>query len=153
MCLEFQRCFGMDELDFLLLEELQKDAGRTRKQLARKLLVPLTTVHNRIAKLEKNGVVKGYAAAIDYKKAGFGVGALVDVSVKSGRRSAQEEIARRIAAIKGVEEAFIVTGATDIVAKAWVKDTDALNDLLLKEIGKIDGVDKTVTLVILKQVK
>ncbi len=46
---------GLDEKDGLILRELERDAGRTTKQLARKLGLPPTTVHNRVSRLEKLG--------------------------------------------------------------------------------------------------
>ncbi|MFH1750853.1 MAG: Lrp/AsnC family transcriptional regulator [Candidatus Micrarchaeota archaeon] len=144
----------LDEKDLCIIAELERDSGRTRWRLAKKLGLPLTTVHNRISKLEKMGVIRRYRAVIDKGKVGKSVGAIIDVSVNYLTPDfSQQEIARKIAALPEVDEVAIVTGGTDLIIKAHVSSTDELNEFLTKKLRAIKGIDKTNTAVILQEME
>ncbi|MFH0973927.1 MAG: Lrp/AsnC family transcriptional regulator [Candidatus Micrarchaeota archaeon] len=143
---------SLDEKDGRILGLLSEDASLTRKQIARKLGLPLTTVHNRIEKLKREGVIKRLKAEIDGKKIGRGLTALVNVSFNYVSRDfSQETAAKKMLAMPEVEEALIVAGETDVVLKIRVRDTDALNDFVIKKLRAFEGVDKTHTLVVMKE--
>jgi len=142
----------IDGKDLEILALLEADCSRTKKQIAKKLAVPLTTVHNRIAKLENSGVIAGYKARIDKRKLGFGVGAIVSITVNYITKDySQEQTASKIMQLDGVEFVAIVTGTTDLIAKVTARDTDGLNSFLTHQLRKIPGIDKTTTLVVLKE--
>ncbi|MFH0971984.1 MAG: Lrp/AsnC family transcriptional regulator [Candidatus Micrarchaeota archaeon] len=143
----------LDERDFEILTELEGDASKTRKQIAKKLQLPLTTVHNRIGKMEKSGVIRGYSAIVDKKKIGKGVGAFVDVTVNYiSPDFSQQDIARRIMGMPEVEEVAIVTGGKDLQIKVHVSSTDELNEFITRKLRSIKGIDKTSTSVILQEI-
>ena len=58
----------MDEKDKRILALLRKDAKQRVSQLAKKTGLPTTTVHNRIKRMEKGGIIRGYTVIPDYKK-------------------------------------------------------------------------------------
>jgi Lrp/AsnC family leucine-responsive transcriptional regulator len=60
----------MDEKDRLILQELKKNSNRSTQQLGKATKIPSTTIHNRIKKLEKIGIIKQYTIQIDNKKLG-----------------------------------------------------------------------------------
>jgi DNA-binding Lrp family transcriptional regulator len=143
----------LDLTDFRILTELEENSGRTKKQLAKLLSLPLTTIHNRIAKMEAMGVIRGYRAIIDKKKTGKGIGAFIDVTVNYPTPDfSQQEIAKRIASLPEVADVTIVTGGTDLKIKAYVGSTEELNEFLTKKLRAIKGVDKTNTAVILQEI-
>lgn len=144
--------FTLDEKDILILDILRNDASKTKKQIAKKLNLPLTTVHNRISKLEKEGVISGYRAIVDSKKLGLDVSAFINISVSYGSWDySQTETAKKIRSLEGVESVAIVAGGTDMVAKVRKKNTDALNDFVVNHLRKIPGIDKTTTMIILSE--
>jgi Lrp/AsnC family transcriptional regulator, leucine-responsive regulatory protein len=143
--------YELDEIDFEIMDELKADAAKTRKQLAKKLGLPLTTVHNRIEKMEKNGVIKGYTAIIDRKKTGRGIGAYIDATVNYiSPDFSQQDIARKILLMSEVDEVSIVTGEKDLLIKVHVASTDDLNEFITKKLRSIKGIDKTSTSAILQ---
>lgn len=144
--------FKLDDKDSAILELLQKDSSKTKKQLARRLGLPLTTVHNRIARLQAQGVIIGYRARVDQKKLGYDVSAFIHITVdyKTPNYS-QEQTARRIRLLPGVESVAIVAGASDIIAKVRCRATADLNDFLLHHLRKMPGIDKTTTIVVLQE--
>ena len=58
----------IDDKDQKIIEILQEHGEYTTRKIAKKTLLPITTVHNRIKKLKKEGVIKKFTVELDYKK-------------------------------------------------------------------------------------
>lgn len=145
----------VDQKDREIITELIANSRQTVGQLAKKIGMPPTTIHNRIKKLEAEGIIRNYTADIDYKKLGRPVMAFIGITVNynvEGRKIKQPEIARQIKALEGVREVTILTGGLDIIMKVMAKDIDDLNELVTEKLRDIDGVDKTQTMIVLTQV-
>lgn len=144
----------LDKKDFVVLEVLKRNSKLRIGKISKLTLIPITTVHNRIKKLEKLGVIKGYSVVLDFEKLEKPVLAFVLVTVTyllpSGKKINQEAVQKEIKKLPDVENACIVTGATDIVIKVRARDFHELNDFVINKLRSIDGVDKTQTLVVLK---
>ncbi len=144
----------LDEKDGKLLEILVRDCKMSTFEISGKTGMPVTTVHNRIKRLEAAGVITGYAARIDRKKLGKNVVAYIMVTVSyhpsPGKTISQVELAKRLNSLEEVEEASIVTGETDIVLKIRVDDIDALNNFIIDRLRKIEGIRRTRTLIALQ---
>jgi len=151
----YSRIMDLDEKDLQVLEELKENAKRTTSQISKRVNLPITTVHNRIKKLEKLGIIKRYTVELDYKKLEKPVAAYVMVQViymlPSGIKVMQEDVAKHIKTLPGVELVELLTGGTDILVKVRVKDVDELNDFIIRKLRKIEGVDKTQTMVVLSK--
>ena len=63
----------------------------------------------------------------------------------------QAEIAKRLKNIEGVYETYIMTGGSDILIKVLAKDIPDLNNIVTERIRAVEGVDKTQTAIILKE--
>jgi len=152
----FSISMELDEKDMKILDILKSNAKLTTHKISKKLAIPITTVHNRIKKLEKLGIIKKYTVELDYKKLDMGLLAYITVTVTytapSGKRLHQEDIAKHIKKLRGVEEVDIVAGITDILVKVRLKDIDELNDFVIRKLREIEGVDKTQTLVVMSSV-
>jgi DNA-binding Lrp family transcriptional regulator len=91
---------SLDNLDRQILHLLQVDArGASDTDIAEETDVTGTTVHNRIEKLEAEGIVVGYNPEINYERAGYPMRVLFICSVELSRRS---EFAERALDVRGV---------------------------------------------------
>jgi len=70
----------LDDLDFTILAELEKDARIPVSELARKLDSPNSTIRDRIRALEEDGVILRYTTVIDPEKLGLGIKAIIQAS-------------------------------------------------------------------------
>jgi len=142
----------LDKKDLKIIEILKQNSKQTTSQISKRFNIPITTIHNRIKKLERLGIIKNYTVVLDYKKLDKGILSYVLVSVMytlpNGKKVSQEEVAREIKKI-GAEEVDIVTGGTDLIVKVRVKDVEELNEFVINQLRNIDGVDKTQTLIVL----
>ncbi|MBN2331451.1 MAG: Lrp/AsnC family transcriptional regulator [Candidatus Aenigmarchaeota archaeon] len=139
----------LDKKDLEILEVVKNHAKWTTHHISKKTLIPVTTVHNRIKKMEKLGIIKGYTAILDYKKLGKAIPAFVIVDVAAGNQAKRaEEILKAVERFSEVHEAYCVTGEHDLIMRVSVEDTEKLNDFLVKVDG-IRGVGKAETFIIL----
>jgi Lrp/AsnC family transcriptional regulator for asnA, asnC and gidA len=141
-----------DQKDKKILQILKESSNLTTSRIAKKTSIPVTTVHNRIRKLSKEGVIKNYTVNIDYEKIGKPLKAFVLVTVNQSKIS-QSKIGQEIKSIEGVESADIVTGPFDMIVEIRAKDMHILNDLITNKIRKIEGIDKTQTLMVLEEIE
>lgn len=135
----------LDDLDRRLIALLQSNARQSTADLARDLGVARTTVVARLSRLEQQGVVIGYTVRLGRDEAGRGVEVYVGITTepKSARL-----VTQRLAALPELRQLCSVSGEFDYLALLHA-DTPARLDLLLDEIGAIDGVVKTTTSVVL----
>ena len=143
----------IDDKDFKILELLKSNAKLTTKQISKKTLLPITTVHNRIKKLENLGVIKNYSVVIDHKKIGKTISAYVLMNINyvylKEKKITQHQLAQQLSSHPFVDKISMVTGETDMILKVIVNDVSQLDDFVTKYLRNIDGVQRTKTMLIL----
>ncbi len=142
----------MDKLDEELLQ--LTDTGIIRySELSRKVNIPLSTVHIRMKKLEKQKVIMHYKGDIDWKKAGLPLTAFIlidiDVSLLQSLKKTQDKMLKELLSLQYVKEGYVITGEADLFIKVLAKDSAHLKDILLNHIDKVQGVVRTKTIVVL----
>lgn len=72
--------FNLDDVDWLILQELQEDARLSYSELGRRVSLSAPAVQERIRKLQESGVIKGYHVSIDLEKIGLPIKALIQMT-------------------------------------------------------------------------
>ncbi len=145
----FGKIFHMlSKKDEKILELLRKNAKLSSKHISEQTGIPITTVHNRVKKLEKSGIIKGYRAIVDSRKTGRSIHAFVQVELNYKHDASAM---KRIAAMPEVEEWYLVTGVTDAILRVSASDVEELNDFLVHRLKNVKGVEKTLTSLVLKE--
>lgn len=107
----------LDDVDKGVIYALQKDArGATTIEIGEQLGVSASTVRNRIERLEKEGIITGYHAMIDYEKAGFPLHVLLVCTADFADRNRLAKEALNIPGVVNVRE-FMV-GESNVRAEA-----------------------------------
>lgn len=145
----------MDKKDFAIIKLLKENSKLSTKEISKRTKIPMTTIHNRIKKLEEEGIIKGYSCVLDYKKIGRGLAAYILITVDYRLLKAlsltQHELAKKLKQNENVEEVAMITGSNDIIIKVRVPNIDVLDSFVTKELRNIEGVEKTETMVILNE--
>lgn len=145
----------MDEKDTQLLQLLVEDSSLSTRELAKRTRIPITTVHNRVKKLQQEGYIKRYTVDVDHKRLGkpFGVLILVNCDYAQLREAGKDQhsLAKHIKELEAVEQVDIVTGGIDMVVRIRVHDVEEYDRFLLKEFQRIPGVDRTQSLVVIRE--
>lgn len=139
----------LDDLDRRLLQQLNRDARQSFRDLARELEVSTSTVSNRVKRLEERGVVTGYIPVVDQRSVGFDLPVVVGLRISKGKLL---EVQRKIAKDPRVYGVYDVTGDWDSIVMARFQSTEELNDFI-KAVLSMAYVERTYTQVVLNTVK
>jgi DNA-binding Lrp family transcriptional regulator len=139
----------MDDIDTKILEQLNENARKSYREIARKLDVSLTTVANRIKKMEGDHIIERYIPLINQEKVGYDLTAVINVKISHGKLL---EIQQRISKDVHVSDVYDITGEWDSLIIAHFKDRRDLNSFI-KGVLSIDNVEKTNTQIVLNIVK
>jgi len=141
----------IDETDLSILRFLQNDCQMPLDNLAKKLGVPKSTLHYRIKRLERDGVIEGYYAKANPLKLGYDYVAIVLVRAKYGPHY-HERVGRKIAAVPGVWAVYYVLGEYDfIVLVRALNREDYMHKL--ERLSKMADIERTSTQIAAKILK
>lgn len=139
----------MDDIDRAMARLLRDNGRLSQEQLAREVHLSRPAVHERIRRLEEEGVIRGYKAVLDWSALGMSVVAFVWVRTGKGACS---EISQAMMQLQSptaiVEECHRVTGEWCMMLKTRAASPLALQDLL-DQIRNLSGVEATMTTVAL----
>lgn len=141
----------LDETDRRILDMLQTDARVSQADIARAVGMAPSAIHDRLRKLERNGLLAGKQLRIPPKAIGYNI--LAFVAVKATGHCLSDESTRVIAAHPAVQEMHLVAGEDCYMLKVRAKSTDALADFL-REIGPLPdvaGLKSTICLDTIKE--
>ncbi len=139
----------LDEIDKRIIRVLEKDARTSLRKISKRVDVSLGTVSNRVKKMEKNGVIKGYSVILNPEEIGWELNVVIGLRIQKGRLI---EIQEKIAKDSRVHGVYDVTGDFDSMVIARAKNRKDLDDLS-KNVLSIDGVERSVTHLVLNTVK
>lgn len=139
----------IDGTDKKILNLLNKDGRMSYRKISRELGISVGTVHNRVDKFMKSGIIKKFVPQIDHSKLGYKLTTVIGVRVKGGVLSNWEN---KTAYHKNVIGIYDVTGEFDAILIAKFKDTTEL-DAFVKELLRQGDVQRTYTQTVLNIVK
>ena len=140
-----------DDTDLQILELLQADARLANAEIARRLGMAASAIHERVKKLEARGLIQGYEARLD--PAPFGRKLLAFVFVRADELPGEATAGDRLAEIPEVLEVHHVAGEDCYLVKLRCADTDELARLLRQSFGAIPSVRSTRTTIVLGTLK
>ena len=137
----------LDEKDLRILEILKNHAEYSTRQISKKLLLPITTIHNRIQRLKKEKVIQKFTIEADYAKLERNfvsyVMISVDLQLLKQKKKTQYDITRELQSFAFVERVDIVAGGADLVAIVRVKNVEEFDAFLIGKLQLIEGIKKT----------
>jgi len=139
----------IDDIDKKIIKVLEDDARNSLRKISELVDVSLGTVSNRVKRMEKNGVIKGYSVILNPDNIGWELNVVIGLRIQKGRLI---EIQERIAKDSRVHGVYDVTGDFDSMVIARAKNRKDLDDLS-KNVLSIDGVERSITHLVLNTVK
>ena len=141
----------IDEIDLQILELLQDNSRISNAEVARCVGLTPPTALERIRKLEKKGIVKGFHAHLDADQLGCSMLAFVFLRTTESLDGLTTSSA--IAKLPEVQELHHVAGEDCYLAKVRVANPKALGRLLREKFGQIAEVISTRSTVVLETIK
>jgi len=136
---------GLDDTDRELIALLRDDARMPVATLAKRLKVARGTVQNRLARLERSGMIVGYTVRLKPEAQGHHIRALMTVAVEGNRA---DDVLRALRGDPAVVALHTTNGRWDIVAELRADDLEEF-DRVLGRIRLVDGIASTETSLLL----
>jgi Lrp/AsnC family transcriptional regulator, leucine-responsive regulatory protein len=131
---------ALDAKDISILALLQQNARMTVKEIAEKIHLSTTPVHERIKRLEASGVIKQYATLVDHTKVKKGLIAICYVSIKEHSKTAGTKFIKAINAMTEIIECYNISGEFDFMLKVVTEDMNAYHDFHVNKLSNIENM-------------
>jgi Lrp/AsnC family leucine-responsive transcriptional regulator len=135
----------VEEIDRKIVSLLARNGRMSFTELARQAGLSVSAVHQRVRRLEQDGVITGYAAIFNPEDLGLSLTAFV--SIKPFDASAPDDLPQRLEHLAAIEACHSVAGDENYILKVRVSSPAALEDLLSK-IRTLGGVSTRTTVVL-----
>ncbi|MGH3266186.1 MAG: Lrp/AsnC family transcriptional regulator [Trebonia sp.] len=135
----------MEEIDRRIVSLLSRNGRMSFTELARQVGLSVSAVHQRVRRLETEGVITGYVALCDPVVIGLPLTAFV--SIKPFDPSAPDDVPDRLKDLTAIEACYSVAGEENHILKVRVASPGALEDLL-QQIRTLGGCSTRTTVVL-----
>jgi Lrp/AsnC family transcriptional regulator, leucine-responsive regulatory protein len=141
----------IDDIDLRILDMLQRNGKLSQAKIAGAVGLTTPSVNERIKKMERHGMIKGFVALLDHEKMGFSLTAYVDVALEHPRF--EKSFVDDLEKLLGVQECHYLAGEYAYRLKVKAADTAGLADFLQKRLLTIKGVARARTQISLSSKK
>lgn len=140
---------NLDKLDLQIIQHMMENAEISYADLGKKLFVSCGTIHVRIKKLQKDGIVKGTKLNTNLKLLGYDVIAFIGIYLRES--SLYDSVAKELQKIKEIVRLNYTTGNYNMFAEVVCKDITELRNVLHEKLQRIKGIERTETLISLEE--
>jgi len=138
----------LDKLDKQILKNLLQDARKPYTEIAKELVVSPGTIHVRLKKMERLGLIRGTSLSVDYDKLGYSF--IAYVGIKLAKTSQALKAIEQLRKIPEVTVANLTTGKFSLFCKIRCMDTPHAKEVIYR-INDIEGVYQTETMISLEE--
>jgi Lrp/AsnC family leucine-responsive transcriptional regulator len=133
----------LDERDLEIVTALREDARATYADVASRVGLSASSVHERVRKLEAAGVITAYRAVVDPEAIGLYVTALIAVTPLDPQQP--DDLPERLADLPEVEDCLSVAGEANYILKVRTRSTNHLEELI-RRLREKAGVSTRTTI-------
>jgi len=130
----------LDDKDLAILRLLQQNARITVKEISDTIHLSTTPVHERIKRMEDNGVIKQYATLVDHAKVKKGLMVICYVSLKQHNKSSGLKFIKAIQEMHEVIECYNISGEFDFMLKVVAENMDAYYDFHVNKLSQVENM-------------
>ncbi len=143
----------LDKLDRKILKMLQEDGRIAMKDLAERVGLTVTPCIERVKRMERDQVIRGYYARVD--PAQLGAALLVFVEITLGNKSGNmfDQFRREVQKIPEVLECHLVSGDFDYLIKARIGEMADYRKLLGDILLQLPGAVQSKSYVVMEEIK
>ena len=142
-----------ESFDLILLDELQRDSKQSVKELAKKVNLSITPVHERIKKLEALNVIQNYVAVVNPDALGKTLVAYCQVKLIRHQETLFEEFEQYVRSLDEVQEAYYMAGPYDFLLKLILRDMKDYQNFVVHKISKLDIISNIQSAFTIQSIK
>lgn len=139
----------IDDTDRKILSFLTSNARMPFLEIARECGISGAAVHQRVHKMESNGVISGSRMTVKPSRLGLGICAFISLSLTEDNK--YQEVVKALKLIPEIVECHFVTGRAAILLKVYCYDNNHLMEILMNTIQRIPNVQSTDTMISLDE--
>ena len=139
----------IDKLDKKILSILSQNARMPFKDVAIECGVSRPAIHQRVQRLQEEGVITGSGFDVNPKSLGYSTCTYVGITLERGNM--YKKVVEKVVQIPEIVECHFTTGPYTMLIKLFARDNEQLMDLLNNKLQGIPGVVSTETLISLEQ--
>ena len=141
--------YHIDGTDKKIIRILSDNARTSYLEIARQCGMSGAAIHQRVARLEKEGIIAGSGIKLSPRKMGYTTCAFIGVFLEQARM--YNTVIDELNKIHELVECHYTTGNYAIFLKIYCRDNQHLMEILSDRIQKIDGISSTETFISLEQ--
>ncbi|HEY7765344.1 MAG TPA: Lrp/AsnC family transcriptional regulator [Aestuariivirgaceae bacterium] len=142
--------FKLDQTDWRILYELQRDGRITNVELARRAGISPPPCLRRVRALEEQGLIVGYRAMLQTEKLGFELTMFAMVGLHSQAEADLVAFEERVRQWPIVRECYMLSGEVDFLLKCIAKDLHTAQEFVINDLTKAPNVDSVKTTLTLR---
>ena len=143
----------LDNIDKSILRILQKDALAKLKDISNAINLSVSPTHDRIKRMESEGVIQNYVALIDRKKMELGMVVFCHVTLDKQTKNNFAEFEQTILQFDEVVSCSLVSGSFDYYLKVITKDVETYNKFYQEKLAVLPMVAHINSLFVMDEIK
>jgi Lrp/AsnC family transcriptional regulator, leucine-responsive regulatory protein len=143
----------LDEKDKAILRYLQTNAKATVREIAAQVHLSPTPIHERIKRMEDEGVILQYSTLMNHSKINKGLMAICYISLKEHNKKSGGKFIKTISDMPEVTEFYIISGAFDFMLKVVTGNMDDYYDFHVNKLGQVDNIAQVQSTFIMGVIK
>ncbi len=144
---------ALDKKDLAILALLQQNAKITVKEISEKIHLSTTPVHERIKRMEADGVIKQYATLVNHTKVKRGLMVICYVSLKAHSKNAGVKFISTINELQEVIECFSISGEFDFMLKVVSENMDSYYNFHVNKLSQIENIGHVQSVFVMGVIK
>lgn len=144
---------NLDDTDRKILNLLQANALLTIREIAEQINLSITPVHDRIKKLQREGIIERYVTLLNRRALGRGLTVYCFVTLDKQRQESFLDFNEAIRQMPEVLECAVVSGNFDYLLKVVVSDMEAYNSFYQSKLSVMKSVSHMSSSFVMEEVK
>ncbi len=144
---------ALDKTDVEILKLLQQNARITIKEVSEKIHLSTTPVHERIKRMEENGVIKQYVTLVDPAKVKKGLMVIVYVSLRQHSKTSGAKFIKTMLEMDEVIECLTISGQFDFMLKVVAENMDAYYDFHVNRLSQVENMGQVQSVFVMGVIK
>ena len=143
----------MDEIDFKILIELQKDGRLTNQELSERVNLSPSPCHRRVRLLEEAGVIEGYGARLSHRALGMPIIAFILVRLAAQSKNAMAEFELGIRRTSEITACYLMSGRQDYLLQVFTASLDSYEEFVRNKLSELPGIGSWETNFVFGEIK
>ena len=143
----------MDDIDFKILMELQKDGRLTNQELSARVNLSPSPCHRRVRLLEEAGVIEGYGARLSHRALGMPITAFILVRLAAQSKSAMAEFEVGVRRTSEITACYLMSGRQDYLLQVFTASLDSYEEFVRNTLSELPGIGSWETNFVFGEIK